>query len=885
MSTPALLTRPLRRGGVVREQAFVAGAQVASGVGNLAFSLVAAHLLAPGAFADLVAFLALYLLVHVPASSLSAGAALTPAAVPGARRGALGLGVAAGLALVVAAVPLGAVLGVPAGLLVVLAAGVPLAPWLALERGRLYGEREHGRAALSLVAEPVARLALGLPLVAAFGVAGGAAAVVAGGWLALAATRPRFAAAGGISSREHGLLRFAGAATAAFLVLAVLQNQDVVLANALLDGGEAGRFAVLSTLGGLAAFASTTVPLVLLPRARAGDRGALGAAVGAAAVLGLAAVLAVAMMPRDLIGAAFGERYAETGALAVPYVAAMGLFGVARVLLAHRIATADGRRARVVAVAVPAAIAAAQALAIVAWGTDPGRVAVITLAAMATLVAATAPGVVVPFPLRGALARRAGGTPARVGLAVAGITVAALVVRLLSNRGIWLDEATSITQAQMSLGGLLDSLRTTDVHPPLHHLMLWALAHTAGTSEFVMRAPSVVAGTALVPALYATAAEVWDRRAGLAAAAMGAVAPFLVWYSQEARMYGLFMLFATLALLGQLRALRRGRPADWALYVAASAALVWTQYFGVLVVGVQQAAFALAAMRDRRLLRPWLLSVAALALALAPLAAFAHDQFQANEAAGRGFDQPSQAGSDVSSTRTQPGVYIALTNVVWAIWGYHSNGTMAAITALWPLGLLLALLLLGRGRSPRTLLVAACALLPAIALFFVGELKPFLFEIRYFAALAPLTILLLARAATGWTGGRVATVAVTAALVGSLAVASADEEVNRANPRVYDFEGALARIEREARPGDLVLYQPKYLRDVVTYYAPDLHARPLQGALDGPVAPAGRVFVLGSFQDQRGERDAVRAGLRELARTRDLQERFKRPQVKVWVYR
>ena len=56
-------------------------------------------------------------------------------------------------------------------------------------------------------------------------------------------------------------------ATAAFLLLAVLQNQDVVFANALLDGDEAGRFAVLSTLGGLAAFASTTVPLVLLPRA------------------------------------------------------------------------------------------------------------------------------------------------------------------------------------------------------------------------------------------------------------------------------------------------------------------------------------------------------------------------------------------------------------------------------------------------------------------------------------------------------------------------------------------------------------------------------------------------------------------------------------------
>jgi hypothetical protein len=773
------------------------------------------------------------------------------------------------------------ILGVPAGLIVVLAAGVPLAPWLALERGRLYGDREHSRAAASLVTEPLVRLALGLPLAAAFGVVGGAVGVVAGGWLALAATRPSRAGADG----ERGTLRLAGLASAVFLVLAVLQNQDVVFANALLDGDAAGRFAVLSTLGGLAAFASTTVPLVLLPRARAGDRSALGAAVGAAGVLGLAAVVAVAMMPHDVVAAAFGERYAGVGGLAVPYVAAMGLFGVARVLLAHRIATARTRRARIAAVAVPAAIAAGQALAIVAWGTDPGRLAAITLIAMTAHVASSAPGAVVPMPLRAPRVRLGARTPTRVALVLAGITVLAFAVRLAANRGIWLDEATSITQAQMSVGGLLESLRTTDVHPPLHHLMLWALAHSVGTEELVMRAPSIVAGTALIPVLYATATELWDRRAGLAAAAMGSLAPSLVWYSQEARMYALFMLFATLAVLGQLRALRRGRLGDWALYVLASSALVWTQYFGLLVVGVQQAAFALAAYRERRLLRPWLLSVLALAVTLAPLVPFALDQFHANESAGRGFDQPSQAGSDVSSTRSQPGVYIALTNVVWAIWGYHSNGTMAAITALWPLGLLLALLLLGRGRSPRTALVAACALLPAIALYVVGEVKPFLFEIRYFAALAPLAVLLLARAATGWTRGRIGAVAVSAVLIASLGVAVADEEFNRDNPRVYDFEGALARIEREARPGDVVLYQPKYLRDVVEYYAPGLRTRPLEGALDGDVAPAGRVFLLGSFQDQRGERQAVAAGRRGLDRTRDLVERFQRPQVKVWVYR
>ena len=47
---------------------------------------IAARLLAPGAFAELAAFLALYLLIHVPAGSLSAGSALSPELAARARR-------------------------------------------------------------------------------------------------------------------------------------------------------------------------------------------------------------------------------------------------------------------------------------------------------------------------------------------------------------------------------------------------------------------------------------------------------------------------------------------------------------------------------------------------------------------------------------------------------------------------------------------------------------------------------------------------------------------------------------------------------------------------------------------------------------------------------
>src|SRR5688500_18089697 len=88
---------PARR--IASEQLAVAGGQLGAGLGNLLFATIAARVLAPGEFAQLAAFLALYLLIHVPAGSLSAGSALEPALAAAARRRVLRIGVAVGAGL------------------------------------------------------------------------------------------------------------------------------------------------------------------------------------------------------------------------------------------------------------------------------------------------------------------------------------------------------------------------------------------------------------------------------------------------------------------------------------------------------------------------------------------------------------------------------------------------------------------------------------------------------------------------------------------------------------------------------------------------------------------------------------------------------------------
>jgi hypothetical protein len=940
---------PARTGRLASEQLAVAGGQLGAGLGNLLFATIAARILEPRAFAELAAFLALYLTIHVPAASLSAGSALSPALAARARWRVLGASAGAGAILAALAFPLAGLLHLSPALLLAAAASAPTAGLIALDRGRLYGLGRLPRAVGSLLAEPLVRLTLGIALALIAGPVGAAIAVVVAGWVALAVAHlPKHNTRGALGSnsdlkaphvsrpadlaslnaRRSGRLDAgrSGAPTAgviaAFLLLAVVQNQDVLLANGVLPSAEAARFAVLSTFGGAAAFATTTVPLMLL--GRAGDRRALRVALILAGALGLSAVAVVAVAPGALVATVFGDRYGTVGAYAVPYLLAMALLGVARVLVAHTCATRE--RGPVIAALVGAA--ALQALLLLV-ADDVAGVVTATLAATTALTAAAGALALRPVPpsvdrrrapadgqvaLRPAPAPRGGqvalrdattpALPARLGLprptfagalalvrrrdvaVVAALTVTGFGLRLLSSRGIWLDEATSIWQAQMPLSQLLETLRTTDVHPPLHHLVLWATVRVLGTGELAVRMPSLLAATALIPLLYAAGRDIYDRRAGLAAAALVTVAPFTVWYAQEARMYALFMLFALISVWMQVRILRGGNWRDWAGFTLAAAALVATQYFGLVLVAVQQLAFvvALGSREPRGMTKAWLLSGVALALLLAPVLDFGHAQFAANEAAGKGFQQvPSQTGGAVGDAGTPPGPYAALTNLVWAVFGYHSNGTMRSLVALWPLLLLLALALLGRGRSRHTLLLVAAAAVPAGVLFGLGQLKPFVFEARYFIGSVPLVLLLLGRALTSWTPRRTTQVAAGAVAVALLGAGLADQQLNGDNPRVYDFRGALTDIADHAGPRDVVVYSPPYLSHVVAYYAKGVDARPLGGDVPRP-ARGGRVIVLGSFLDKPQFRDATAAAVRKLVRKHDLVAKRRYPQIRVWEF-
>jgi uncharacterized membrane protein len=462
-----------------------------------------------------------------------------------------------------------------------------------------------------------------------------------------------------------------------------------------------------------------------------------------------------------------------------------------------------------------------------------------------------------------------------------GITLGALALRLAVPRGIWLDEAISIHQAHLSFHDLFENLQYGDRHPPLHHVVLWLTVKAFGDGEMAVRIPSIVAGTLAIPALYLLGRELYDRRTGLVAAAFGAASPLLIWYSQEARMYAFVELFGLLALWTQLRAIRNPSMGNWAAYILATAALLWSHYFGLLLIGVQQVIWIGILIHRRRTGEPnramalgFAYSLAVLAIQLVPLITFAQKQFDSTEAA---FGSPSGTYDSLS-------FYAVVSNMAWALWGYHPDSITELLAAGWPLLLLLSLLLLGRGGSRQTIILAVAAIIPIVLLVFVAFYDRELFEVRYFLVAIPLLFLLIARLVTGWIRRPEARLAAVGIILFTLLLGLLDQQTNDDNPRLYDFKGAIERIQADATPKALVLYEPPDMRYVMEYYAPELRSRPLRQGLPKP-REGTPVFVLASFQDNDLFFDRTNRVVGKLDFRRRLLARFDTPQTKVWEFR
>jgi hypothetical protein len=176
------------------------------------------------------------------------------------------------------------------------------------------------------------------------------------------------------------------------------------------------------------------------------------------------------------------------------------------------------------------------------------------------------------------------------------LLAAALRFSTLGLQSFWYDEAfTPVHVLHASLGATLHSVVHTENTPPLWYVLIWASSRVFGTGAIALRLPSAVFGVATVAVAWAIGRELTGRRAtAIAAAAFVAVNPLFVWYSQEARAYGLFVLTSALAMLCFLRAQQEPTPRRLAAFALTASLALLSHYF---------AAFLLAPMIVMLLLR------------------------------------------------------------------------------------------------------------------------------------------------------------------------------------------------------------------------------------------------------------------------------------------
>jgi hypothetical protein len=187
------------------------------------------------------------------------------------------------------------------------------------------------------------------------------------------------------------------------------------------------------------------------------------------------------------------------------------------------------------------------------------------------------------------------------------------------------DELFSLETARLGWRALLAAVVADVVHPPLFYLLLklWLLVggeHLRWLKLF----PTLTAILTVVPLLLLCRALRLRAYATNTALALVAVNGYLVAYAHELRMYSLLLLFTLCALWLFVRFWHAPRPGklDLCALFAVHLLLVYTQYYGWLVIGVELL-FVLGWRRQRA--RTFTAIIALVALCFAPWAwAVAH---------------------------------------------------------------------------------------------------------------------------------------------------------------------------------------------------------------------------------------------------------------------
>lgn len=191
----------------------------------------------------------------------------------------------------------------------------------------------------------------------------------------------------------------------------------------------------------------------------------------------------------------------------------------------------------------------------------------------------------------------------------AAIVFAILSVSIGLGQSVWFDEAYSIMLAKQPAVQIVH-LTALDTHPPFYYLLLKGWASLFGWGEWALRSLSVLSAALALMFAGLTARRMFGARVALMALPFIALAPFLIRYGFEIRMYALASLIGMMATYVLVRAWQTKPGRDqWALYIvyAALVALgMYTLYY-LAVLWIAHAAWLVwMTAKEKKPLNEWL---------------------------------------------------------------------------------------------------------------------------------------------------------------------------------------------------------------------------------------------------------------------------------------
>jgi hypothetical protein len=186
-------------------------------------------------------------------------------------------------------------------------------------------------------------------------------------------------------------------------------------------------------------------------------------------------------------------------------------------------------------------------------------------------------------------------------ICILGLMACALVLRLYKlDIGLWYDEVlTYVGYARMPFGEILTTYKNEN-----QHFVFTILAHACfvlfGEGAWALRLPAALFGVASIGALYLFARQVGSTRQALFAAALFTFSYHHIWFSQNARGYSGLLFWVLLSSYFLMRGLREGRPTLWMGFAVTVALGIYTHITMIFVIGGQLAVYGWQLWTRRR---------------------------------------------------------------------------------------------------------------------------------------------------------------------------------------------------------------------------------------------------------------------------------------------